>query len=96
MLSPSDSFVRGIKQKSITKGILDKLLNEDSKDWTDEYNRFNFERNQKLIDLAYIPVDIKQNIITCYEETKPASRQKLLNYFIQYKLKNLIDLMDEF
>lgn len=96
VLSSADCFVRDIKQKSITKGILDKLLNEDSKDWKDDYNRFNFERNQTLIDLAYIPADIKQNIITSYEETKPASRQKLLNYFIQHKLKNLIDVMDEF
>ena len=96
VLSSADCFVREIKQKSVTKGILDKLLSEDPKEWKDEYNRYNFERNQTLIDLAYIPANVKQDIITCYEETKPASRQKLLSYFIQHKLKNLIDVMDEF
>jgi hypothetical protein len=49
-----------------------------------------------LIDLRLIPGDIKEKIINTYEETKPAPRSKLLNYFIEYRLKNLMDVIEEF
>jgi len=49
-----------------------------------------------LIDLTFIPKEIKEKIINTYDETKPASRQKLLNYFIENKLKNLMDVIEEF
>ena len=96
VLSPGDSFVREIKQKSVTKGILQKLLNENYTDWEDEYHKTNYIRNQKLIDLSFIPTNIKQSIIKCYEETKPAPRKKLLDYMFKYQLINLIDVMEDF
>jgi len=96
VLSPGDSFVREIKQKSVTKGILQKLLNENYNDWEDEYHKTNYIRNQKLIDLSFIPTNIKQSIIKCYEETKPAPRKKLLDYMFKYQLINLIDVMEDF
>jgi 5'-3' exonuclease len=96
VLSPSDTFVMEIKQKSVTKGILEKLLYENHTEWEDETHKNNFIRNQQMIDLSFIPSNIKQNIITCYEETKPAPRKNLLDYMVQYKLRNLISVMDEF
>ena len=96
VLSPSDTFVMDIKQKSVTKGILEKLLYENHTEWEDETQKNNFIRNQQMIDLSFIPTHIKQNIIKCYEETKPAPRKHLLDYMVQYKLRNLISVMDEF
>lgn len=96
VLSSGDCFAREIKQKSMTKGIVEKLLSENHLDYSDEYTKSNFIRNQMLIDLTFIPTNIKQNIIHTYEETKAVPRKNLLNYFIQYKLKNLIDEMDKF
>lgn len=96
VLSPSDCFVRDLRQKPITKGILEKLMENNSTDWEDENAKVGFSRNQVLIDLKLIPTDIKEKIINTYEETKPASKQKMLNYFIEYKLKNLIDVIEEF
>jgi cytoplasmic iron level regulating protein YaaA (DUF328/UPF0246 family) len=64
-------------------------------EWQDESARTGFSRNQTLIDLRNIPGDIKQKIINSYEETKPA-RGKLLNYFIEHKLKNLMEVIEEF
>jgi len=94
--SPADCFVNDLRQKPITKGVLDKLLNEQYVDWSDETAKAGFIRNQTLIDLRSIPDNIKDKIINTYEETKPASRQKLLNYFIEHKLKNLMDVIEEF
>lgn len=96
VLSPSDCFVRDLRQKPITKGKLDSLMKENYTDWEDEGAKVGFSRNQTLIDLRHIPEDIKQRIINTYEETKPASRQNLLNYFIDKKLKNLMEVIEEF
>ena len=95
MFSASDCFVRDLRQKPITKGVLEKYLNESVEDYSDT-DKANFSRNSTLIDLTKIPQEIKQKIINTYDETKPASRQKLLNYFIEHKLKNLMDVIEEF
>jgi len=96
IFSPSDSFVLEKRQKPITKPILEKFLQTHYGEWEDESARIGFSRNQTLIDLTCIPGDIKEKIINTYEETKPASKQKMFNYFIQYKLKNLMDVIEDF
>ena len=95
MFSPSDCFVRELRQKPITKTVLEKYLNESVGEYSDT-DKANFSRNSTLIDLTKIPEEIKKAIINTYNETKPASRQKLLNYFIEHKLKNLMDVIEEF
>jgi hypothetical protein len=95
MFSPSDCFVRDLRQKPVTKGMLDKYLTESVENYN-ETDKINFARNSTLIDLTKIPVEIKEKIINTYNDTKPASRQKLLNYFIEHKLKNLMDVIEEF
>ena len=97
IFSPSDCFVRDLRQKPITKGMLDKILNEDltHPNWTADAVA-GFSRNKVLIDLTQIPSDIKEQIINTFEETVPAKRNKLLNYFIEHKLKNLMEVIEEF
>jgi hypothetical protein len=95
IFSPSDCFVRDLRQKPVTKTILDKYLKEDSCQYNDT-DKTNFIRNTTLIDLDYIPKEIQELIINTYNETKPASRQHLLNYFIEHKLKNLLAVIEEF
>lgn len=97
IFSPSDCFVRDLRQKPITKGMLDKIINEDLNhpNWSADAVA-GFSRNKVLIDLTQIPTDIKEKIINTYEETVPAKRNKLLNYFIEHKLKNLMEVIEEF
>ena len=97
IFSPSDCFVRDLRQKPITKGMLDKILNEDltHPNWTSDAVA-GFSRNKVLIDLTQIPSEIKEQIINTFEETVPAKRNKLLNYFIEHKLKNLMEVIEEF
>jgi hypothetical protein len=94
MFSPSDCFVRDLRQKPITQKTLEKYLSEDVKNFSYD-EAVNFGRNQTLIDLTFIPQEIKEKIINTYEETKPA-KGKLLNYFIEHKLKNLMEVIEEF
>jgi len=96
IFSPGDCFVRDLRQKPITKGIMDKLLSGPNTEWSDELAKIGFSRNQTLIDLTFIPEDIKTKIINTYEDIKPASKQKMLNYFMEHKLKNLMDVIEEF
>ena len=95
VLSPSDCFVRDIRQTPISKSKLDKLMEKDYGDWDDENAKIGFSRNQTLIDLRNIPGDIKDKIINTYEETKPV-KGKILDYFIANKLKNLMEVIEEF
>jgi hypothetical protein len=95
MFSPSDCFVRDLRQKPITQKTLEKYLNEDVKNFSYD-ETVNFGRNQTLIDLTFIPQEIKEKIINTFEETIPAKRNKLLNYFIEHKLKNLMEVIEEF
>jgi hypothetical protein len=96
IFSPSDCFVRDLRQKAITKGIIEKYLNEDVDKWESEEARVGFSRNQTLIDLTNIPGELKDKIINTYDTVPVASRSGLLNYFIEKKLKNLMDVIEEF
>jgi 5'-3' exonuclease len=95
IFSPGDCFVRDLRQKPITKGVLEKLMREAYTD-QEETIQANWMRNATLIDLTFIPVEIKEKIINTYEETVPAKRNKLLNYFIEHKLKNLMEVIEDF
>ena len=94
VLSSSDCFVRDLRQTPITQKVLDKLMRESYLE-QEETIKSNFIRNSTLIDLSFIPENIKTKIINTYEETKPA-KGKLLNYFIEHKLKNLMEVIEEF
>jgi hypothetical protein len=95
IISSSDCFVREVRQTPIHKAKLDKFLNEEYTLYATEA-KIGFTRNQTLIDLSYIPEEIKQRIINIYNETKPAPRSKILDYFISNKLRNLMDVIEEF
>jgi 5'-3' exonuclease len=95
ILSPSDTFVRELRQKVLSKEKVEIFLIQEQEKY-EEMAQIGFARNQMLIDLSFIPSDIKDEIINTYDETKPAARSKLLNYFIEKRLKNLMDVIEEF
>ena len=95
ILSASDTFVTGQRQKRMTEQKMEKYLNEEYINY-DTVANTGFARNQVLIDLRNIPGDIRDKIINTYDETKPAPKGKILDYFIANKLKNLMDVIEEF
>lgn len=96
IFSPSDCFVRELRQKPITSNVLNLLLNEDFQTWNDENAKIGYCRNRLLIDLREIPNNIKERVIDTFDNTKPAVKSKLLTYFVEKKLKNLIDVIEDF
>jgi hypothetical protein len=56
----------------------------------------NWDRNRQLIDLNMIPESVSKSILDIYMDTKPANKQKFMNYMIANRLKNLLEVIDEF
>jgi len=96
ILSPDNSIVDKIRQKPITKKRLDEMMNTVIPLDGNEEQKRNWARNQQLIDLSCIPKDIVKTIIDRYEEVKPATRNEFTNYLIAMRLKNLLEVVDEF
>jgi len=96
-LSADNTFVIGERQKVINTKKLKEWISSSPEDFcvTDNMLR-GYKRNQILVDLDYVPESIKEQIVDAYDTIKPGSRQKMLNYFIENRLKNLIEVLDEF
>jgi len=96
-LSADNIFALGGRQKSINTNKLNEWLMQSPEEFcTNEILLRGYKRNQMLVDLDYIPENIKKAIVDTFDNTKVGSKQKLLNYFIEKKLKNLIEVLDEF
>ena len=95
-LSADDTFVVGARQKPISQKKLDQWLEADPKDFCDEKMLRGYLRNQQLVDLNFIPPDIKKEVLEQYEQQAGKGRDKLFNYFIDRLLKLLLESINEF
>lgn len=97
ILSDDDTFVNGQRQRPMKKDKVAEWKKMKPEDFitNDEMWR-NFQRNRELVDLSRIPEDIKEAIIDSYEKQKGGDRSGLLNYFIANRMKQMIELVDEF
>jgi hypothetical protein len=55
-----------------------------------------YNRNKQLVDLSMTPTEIKEAVIESYEKQLNKDRSQLLNYFIKYRLKNMMDVLEDF
>ena len=95
-LSADDTFVIGSRQKPISQKKLDLWLDQDPQTFCDEKMLRGYLRNQQLVDLNFIPADIKKEVLAQFEEQKGKGRDKLFNYFIERRLKILLESINEF
>ena len=95
VLSPDHTFTDGLRQKPLGKKRIEKMINENMNDWSDEVKR-NYQRNYKLINLKNIPKDIRSNIVDEISKSSCGDRSKLLNYFTVNKLKTLTENIGDF
>ena len=96
ILSKDDVFVEGVRQKPITEAKIINWMNQKPEEFCTEEMLRNYNRNEMLIDLTRIPENLKQNIIDTYESSKGRTRQEFMNYMVANRLKNLIEVIDEF
>lgn len=96
-LSADNTFALGERQKVINSKKMTEWLQKTPEEFCVTENMLRgYKRNQMLVDLDFIPENIKQQIVECYDNTKPSTRQKMFNYFIEKRLSNLMEVIDEF
>ena len=95
VLSPDSCFVRGDRQKPMTAKKIAQYISMSVLEMDDNTKR-NFKRNEQLIDLLNTPEDIRQKILKQYQQQDNKGRDKMFNYFISFKLKNLMEHVGEF
>jgi len=95
ILSDDDKILRDERQKPINKKRLAEWADTDNIPLGSETRKY-FERNKRLIDLSMIPKEISESIINKYKNYKGNDRSLLLQYFIDNKLKALIENINDF
>ena len=94
-LSPDHVFVtKGTRQKKLTSKRLGKFMKDGEFDKDAEKHGYN--RNKKMIDLDQTPLNIQEQVIQLFADTKVAPRKNVLFYFINKRLKLLMEAINEF
>jgi len=93
VLSPDNTFVDGLRQKPLSKKKIATMV--EGVFPNDEVKR-NYQRNKTLIDLKESPPELFLECIKEYNESPNGDRSKLLNYFTQKRLRNLVESIGEF
>jgi len=95
VLSDDNVFIEGRRQRPLSKKKIEAWCNEIVPTFNEEEQK-NYDRNKTLIDLNCIPKEYEDKINREFENFEVATRDKILGYFINKKLKTLIEVIDEF
>lgn len=95
-LSGDDCFVTESRQKPVTEKKLNTWLDQEPEEFCNEVMLRNYRRNELLIDLSKIPVEYQDKILDAYDSAPNNGRDKLFNYFVQHRMKMLMEHIREF
>ena len=96
--SPDSVFVTGGRQRPMRKKLIEQIANTNvltAGDVSEEIKR-NFARNKQLVDLSETPEELQDEIVSAYTNYDMKDRSGLFNYFVNNKLKNLMENLSEF
>ena len=96
ILSQDDTFVSEMRQKKLTKKKIEDWVVQDPEKVLEGEVLRNFKRNQQLIDLDYVPNPIEINILDDFKGDHFTGRNKMLNYFVKHRLRDLTESLQEF
>ena len=97
ILSSDDTLItEGKRQTPITKKKMELWRGKKPEEFCNEAMLRNYHRNKTLVDLRETPESIRINIVNQYDNQEAGDRSQLWNYFIDNRLKNLMDVIDEF
>lgn len=95
-LSKDDVFVLNGRQKPISQKKLDQWIHMDPSQFCDDQMLRGWKRNEQMVDLSKIPAEVSKAIMESYNSQAGKGRDKLFNYFIENKLKNLLTDISQF
>lgn len=96
ILSDDDTFVTEKRQKPIRKVLLAEWKKMPPEEFVTGDMAAGYVRNKELVDLSMTPQEIKDDVIDSYSKQLNKDKGQLLNYFIKYKLKGMIDVAEDF
>ena len=97
ILSSDDTLItEGKRQTPVTKKKMELWRGKKPEEFCNEAMLRNYHRNKTLVDLRETPESIRINIVNQYDNQEAGDRSQLWNYFIDNRLKNLMDVIDEF
>lgn len=95
-LSADDVFVIGKRQKPLSTKKIDAWNGMSPNDFCSDEMLRGYKRNQQLVDLDFVPDHIQEEVIDIFDNYKLNGRDKMFNYFVQKRLKNLMEVIQEF
>ena len=95
VLSPDHTFTDELRQRPLTSKKINSIMAQDFDDLNDELKR-NYQRNDALINLDNIPEELEQCILDDFKGATCGDRSKLLDYFMDKRLKTLTEQIGEF
>jgi hypothetical protein len=96
IMSKDDCFILGHRQRNVSSKKLEKWLLAEPEDFCDSSMFRNFKRNEVLIDLKCIPKNINDDVLSLYDKQLHKDKGKIFKYFIDKRLKNLMEVINEF
>lgn len=96
IMSKDDVFVTGGRQRKVMTAKVDIWLDQEPENFCNIEMLRNFYRNKQLIDLSMIPNDLHTMINDKFEGRKKKDRSKLYSYFIEKRLSNLMESINDF
>ena len=97
ILSSDDTLItEGKRQTPVTKKKMELWRGKKPEEFCNEAMLRNYHRNKTMVDLRETPKSIRINIVNQYDNQEAGDRSQLLNYFVDKRLKNLMEVIDEF
>jgi 5'-3' exonuclease len=97
ILSSDDTLItEGKRQTPVRKKNMELWRGKKPEDFCNETMLRNYHRNKTMVDLEETPKSICINIINQYQSQEVGDRSQLLNYFVDKRLKNLMEVIEEF
>lgn len=95
-LSADDTIVTKTRQKPLSSKKLEQWADLQPEDFCSGETLRNYRRNEQLVDLDFVPDNIRIQVLEQYDNYIVNDRKGLLNYFIKNKLKLLTESVGEF
>lgn len=98
ILSDDDSIIEKRRQKPISTEKVESWVRvQDYRSFCLTENiQKNYKRNEMLIDLDMIPASYENDIMEAYKTASKNPKNKLLGYFAEHSLRDLLSKIEEF
>jgi 5'-3' exonuclease len=96
VLTSDEAIINGERQKPISSKKLTEWMNDPTTMPHDDTFIKNYKRNQLLVDLSKIPQRIEESILNTFTNYPQKDKSMILDYFIEHKMKHMLEHIEEF